>query len=84
MGVLPLEAVNHFLVHIDQQILNIIGKAYNKFALNEFDLCHLAFTGKLRHPGLDVRQCDRFDCLTESHTRFHDMLAIWHVECVPQ
>jgi len=47
MGVLPVETVAHFLIHVDQQVLDIISEAHNKLALDKLNLCNLAFTGKV-------------------------------------
>jgi hypothetical protein len=69
---------------LETQVINAICKADDEPAILEFNFRRVALVRQMRHFGLDVRERDRFNCLSERHIRLYDGFAVRHVKRMAQ
>jgi hypothetical protein len=64
----------------ETQVVNTIGETYNELAILEFNLRCVALVRHMRQPGLNMRERDGLNCLSQGHIRSYDGFAVRHIE----
>jgi len=66
------------------QVIEVVGETHDELSLFEFNLGGIAFLSEIWHLGLDMRECNCLNRLSQRHIRLYDGLAIRHIEGMAQ